>query len=283
MVKKRSHSASSGGEKSKKTKVISFDGVLKVIRLGTAEDFQELLTQGLVSDINTTNDKDETLLMIQCINRCLKGVKLLIEHGVDVHIKDGHGNTALILACRNYRDYNKEESSEVIKLIVSKEANMNVVSMFPSLIRGYERGTALFEACINGRLDIVRLLLELGAATDDADQNPLIESCALNSMDVIRLLVSHGVDVNAMDYYGHTCLSVACEKGYDDIVELLLDHGADMNLVRDMYHYNPFVLAIMHGRVSTVKLLFDRGADVHRVGDVVPLLAASQHGQVGVA
>ena len=230
-----------------------------------------------------TNDREETLLMIQCINSYLEGVKLLIEHGADVNITDGQGNSALILACRHYKDARKDECSEIVELLAAKGVNMNAVSVFSSPIRGYERGTVLFEACIKGRLEIVPLLMKLGAAIDATSQNPLIESCTLHNLDVVRFLISHGANVNIIDYYGHTCLSVACRNGFDDIVELLLDHGADINLVRDIYRYTPFILAIMHGRVSTVKLLLDRGASVHRKGNAVPLLVASQHGQVGVA
>ena len=223
--------------------------------------------------------------MIQCINRYLDGVKLLLEHGADVNIKDGQGNSALILACRHYKDYNnKEESAEVIKLLATKGVNINEVSVFPSLIRGYERGTGLFEACIKNRLEIVTLLLELGAATDDVEQNPLIESCALRNTDVARLLVAHGANMNVIDNGGRTSLSISCKEGYDDLVELLLDHGADMNLASDTYSIkHPLLCATAHDWVSTVKLLLDRGADVHRVGDVLPLNAACEHGQVGVA
>ena len=114
MTKKRLNTAGGEGGEAKHARAISFDGILKVIRLGTAEEFQELLTQGQISNINTTNDRGETLLMIQCVNHCLRGVKLLIDHGADVNITDRHGNSAFILACRNYKEYAKEECASVI-------------------------------------------------------------------------------------------------------------------------------------------------------------------------
>ena len=106
---KRSNTAGGEGRYAKKARTISFDGILKVLRLGATKEFDELLTQGQISNINMTNARGETLLMIQCINHNLSGVKLLLVHGVDANIRDDQGNSALILACRNYKVYAKEE------------------------------------------------------------------------------------------------------------------------------------------------------------------------------
>ena len=195
----------------KKAKAITFDGILKVIKLGIDEDFQELLTQGLIPNINMINEKGETLLMILCASSSLRGVKLLIEHGADVNIADPQGNTAFILACRNFKDYIKDECSEIIKLLVSKGADVKSRCTFPSPIRSYRKGIALFEACLKNRLDVISLLLELGVEFNSTVQNPLIEACAMGSLPLVRLLLSHGADVNARDLDDHTSLGVACQ------------------------------------------------------------------------
>ena len=77
----RSRAKKFEGRNAKKARAISFDGILKVLRLGATEEFDELLTQGQISNINMTNARGETLLMIQCINHNLSGVKLLLVHG----------------------------------------------------------------------------------------------------------------------------------------------------------------------------------------------------------
>ena len=166
---------------------------------------------------------------------------------------------------------------------MAKGADIKAASRFSSAIRCYVEGTALFEAFLEGRLDIATLHLELGAAIKRAIHNPLVVFSDLRQNDVVRLLIAHGADVNLIDNDDRSSLSVACERGYDDLVELLLDHGADMNLVRSVYHCSPFLLACIKGCFSTVKLLVDRGADVNYVGERAPLVAACQHGQVEVA
>ena len=212
------------GRRTKTAKALSFYSVLKVIRLSTAEKFQELLTQGLISSIDMRNERGDTLLMFHCMNKCLNGVKLLLEHGADVNITDGRGNSALISACRHYKVDAKEECTLIIQLLVAKGADMNIACSFSSAIRGYQYGTALFEACITNRIEVVRLLLELGARTDVVHQNPLIEACVLRDQIIIRL-IAHGVDVNIIDNVRCTCMRIACEHGNDDLAELLLDHG----------------------------------------------------------
>ena len=276
-MKKSSSCASCKGSRTKTAKTLSLYSVLKLIRLSTAEDFEALLTQGLISSINMRNGRGETLLMFHCMNKCLSGVKLLIEHGADVNITDGRGNSALILACRHYKDDAKEECASIIQRLVAKGADMNIACSFLSPIRGYQYGTAFFEALITNRIEVLRLLLELGVRTDAVHQNPLVEACTMRNMAVIRLLLSHGADVNIIDNGCRTCMSIACEHGYDDLAELLLDHGADMDAKTGRYGQTPFLLACINVHLSTVKLLLDRGADANLTGDAIPLIAVCQY------
>ena len=205
-----------------------------------------------------------------------------------MNITDGQGNSALILACRHYKADCKVECDEIIKLLAVKGADMNASSNLSSAFRleGYERGTALLDACLRGRLDVVRLLLELGADIDDNNHNPLIEACTFRRIDIVRLLISYGANVNARNHNGHTSLGVACGCGFDDIVEVLLNHGADMYLFipQGPNKLNPLIIACMNGNVSTVKLLLDRGADINYMCDgCTPLLTACQHGDIRIA
>ena len=281
MTTKKSSKGSNDGEEALNTKAISFLFILKVIRKDTGEEFKELLTQGL--NINMVNGKGKTLLMIQCINLSLKGVKLLLEHGSDVNITDSRGNSALILACRHYKANCKEECADIIKLLVAKGTNINMSSRFPPTLRDYYRGTVLLEACIRGRLDVVTLLLELGADINDSYQNPLIEACTLRRINVVRLLISYGADVNGSNNYGNTSLGVACIYGFDDVVKVLLGHGADTNLLQGVNKLTPLVIACMNGHVSTIKLLLDRGADINYICEGrTPLLTACYYGKICV-
>ena len=270
---KRSNITSSSKEKRvKKSKDISFNDILKILKSGNEKEFEALLTQGLISDINMRNVRGNTLLIAPRKEINFIGVKLLLDHGADVNVTDTLGIHAIRFACRNYKD-SKKECTEIIKLLVSKGADINEKSDLPTLMRGYKRGTALFEACMSSQLDLASLLLELGA--DVYDQNPLIEACVLGDLSLVQFLLPHVTDVNIRsDKYG-SCLGVACKNGDDELVKLLLDYKPTRHFELEM----PFARACVYGHVSTLQRLIDHGADINRSANSTPLSIACSHGQ----
>lgn len=137
MASKRSYATSEGfdaGTKVKKPKTISLEGILTVLRIGTNEDFEELLTEGLLVNINKKYNKD-TLLMIQCNNSCLNGVKILINHGADANIGD-----PFTIACSKYNQFCEEDCGEIIELLVAHGAHVNPSCTFPSIVRFHSAG-----------------------------------------------------------------------------------------------------------------------------------------------
>ena len=104
-------------------------------------------------------------------------------------------------------------------------------------------------AARDGRLESARLLLDAGAAIEQADANaitPLLAAIANNHPDVARLLIERGANVNAVDWYGRTPLWTAVEARNMDfdnntfvnnvdrapllaLIDVLLDKGANVN------------------------------------------------------
>ena len=275
---KRSNITTSSKEKRvKKSKDISFDDILKLLKSGNEKEFVDLLTQGLISDINMRNVRGNTLLIVLCKENNLKGVKVLLDHGANAYITDTLGIHAIRFTCRNYKD-SKKECTEIIKLLVSKGADINAKSELPTLMRGFKRGSALFEACMNSQLDLANLLLELGADADD--QTPHVEACAKGDLNLAQLLLPHVADVNRRVGRHGSCLDVACKNGDDELVKLLLDHQPPRHFELE----TAFVRACEHGHISTLQLLIDHGADINylRYG-TTPLTTACTYGQYSTA
>ncbi|MEU8780292.1 ankyrin repeat domain-containing protein [Streptomyces sp. NPDC048637] len=118
--------------------------------------------------------------------------------------------------------------------------------------------TPLYLAAVSGQLDIVRLLLEAGAAPDT-------ESRGQPGSDGLPLCAA------------------AC-WGHEEVVRALLAHGADPDLREDDgTSYTPLMWAATHGHHRTAQLLLEGQADPdagHR--DRTPLMAAAERGSVAV-
>jgi uncharacterized protein len=77
-----------------------------------------------------------------------------------------------------------------------------------------------------------------------------------------RRLIDAGADVNAVNRYGVTPLSLACLNGNRELVERLLEAGADSQRSLPGGE-TPLMTAARTGRVAPVRLLLARGAEVN--------------------
>ncbi|XP_062600897.1 serine/threonine-protein phosphatase 6 regulatory ankyrin repeat subunit A-like [Saccostrea cucullata] len=91
--------------------------------------------------------------------------------------------------------------------------------------------TALTAACYNGKMSIVKALLEAGADVNlkDKRSTPLIEACLGWNIDVVKVLINAGADVN-LQGKSLTPLTAACRYERILVVKELVKSGADVNL-----------------------------------------------------
>jgi hypothetical protein len=80
------------------------------------------------------------------------------------------------------------------------------------------------------------------------------------NMDLVRLLLSVGADPNRKNNSGQTSLFLACWHNFEIVVRLLLDNGADINSV-DHRGWTPLMISAYHGHRQIVKELLARKAD----------------------
>ncbi|EOD29526.1 hypothetical protein EMIHUDRAFT_365862 [Emiliania huxleyi CCMP1516] len=83
--------------------------------------------------------------------------------------------------------------------------------------------TPLFVACRNGQLECVRLLLEAGAAIDQADEQgatPLFVACHFGQLEVAKLLSSYGASRAATPF--GTPEEAANSRGHADLAAWLV-------------------------------------------------------------
>jgi hypothetical protein len=130
---------------------------------------------------------------------------------------------------------------------------------------GAEAGcTPLFVAALNGRAQMVQLLLERGARpglrSTRGGVHPLYAACLEGHADVVRVLLSSGgdaaVDVNeiGVEADGSTALMGCCEGGHTALARLLLNRGADVG-ARGRSGATALFYATQQGHDHVVRLL----------------------------
>ena len=228
-------------------------------------------------------------------------VALLLKHGANIETKleflphDDYcqeGFSAL-----NFASYSHHW--DVVKLLVAGGADINKINIGEHF-EAIHHLTPLMYACVEGNIDVVKELLDLGAdinsaiwhsAVDDPYSSPLIlasthghidlvkfilaheqftaretipyalvEACNNDQVDIAELLRAHVDNVDVFGVGADTPLAKACEQGGLESVQLLLDLGADVNVPANASGGTALMRACAGGRVKAAKLLLGLGA-----------------------
>lgn len=254
----------------------------RMVRLGKIEQIRKSLENGTLSPHHTSSD-EKTMLMLAAEEGHIEIVRLLLDKGTKINVRDKGGATAL-----TYAAY--ENKSGVVKLLLERGADPN--------LPGSHGRTALFFAACKGYVDIVKDLIAKGAnvnARDEKgisilgckhranDRNPEVVRLLLSQgavphsglilwaaengyLDIIQTLIAKGIDVNyaskKKDGGGYTALMAASKNAHYEVAKELLARKADIN-ARDDQGYTALQYAVENRRNPVALLLIDAGADVN--------------------
>jgi len=122
------------------------------------------------------------------------------------------GATPLVLAA-------EVNNTEAIKALLAAGADPRIPT---------EQGTTALMLSAGGGTDIQR-----ARAPEERDQ----------AIETAKLLVEHGVDVNAVGQYGWTALHAAAYQGMTDVIEYLVSKGANVNEM-DAFGQTPLSISL---------------------------------------
>jgi ankyrin repeat protein len=148
--------------------------------------------------------------------------------------------------------------------------------------------TPLLLAAEHGQLEVVRVLLDLGATLDYTGRwglDPLGGAAQSGNVEILRLMLERGAKVNAASGRG-TALHVAAQFGNLEAARFLIEQGADVNAGTAVGGYTPLHAASFRDTGEVAELLIARGAGVNAIdprGGTTPLHAAAGAGNVAVA
>jgi ankyrin repeat protein len=136
----------------------------------------------------------------------------------------------------------------------------------------------LCRAVKRGSIDIVRLLLQVGAdfnLRDKWEDQPLL--LASSSPEITRLLLEHGSDVDAKGSDGGTALA---KSKSIDVSQVLLEYGARID-ASNYKRETALIRAISEKRIDQARFLLERGANVNaKAKHRTPLELAASSGRV---
>jgi uncharacterized protein len=274
------------------------------------------------ADANSSDVTGESSLMMAARTGAVEAIEVLLRHGAKVNARDPeYQQTPLMFAARGGH-------ADIVRLLIKNGADVsaqsakgqtpefrppsaNSGSKGEGIVRGGwpERGerdptpgakTPLLYAAREGHLEIVKILLNAGAAIEQPDADgvtPLLMAIVNNQLPVARFLVEQGANINVADWYGQTPLWAAVDvrnldvagperdNGVDRdaalaLIQLLLDRGAAVNsrikeyppqrrwITRlgslswvDFTGQTAFLRAALAGDVTVMRLLIQKGAD----------------------
>jgi ankyrin repeat protein len=121
----------------------------------------------------------------------------------------------------------------------------------------------------------------------EEDRNsPLHIAADRGSLAVIKYMVRHGAEINVLDDYGSTPLTISIFNDSFPAATFLVENGADPNFISTNHHAQaiPLFTAMKRKSPAMVKLLLEHGADFKIEGsdDLTPLQFAACSGNLEI-
>ncbi|MBD3254170.1 MAG: hypothetical protein GF383_03715 [Candidatus Lokiarchaeota archaeon] len=128
----------------------------------------------------------------------------------------------------------------------------------------------LKEACYEGHLGVVKLLIQAGADPNGGDfgasENPLMKVARHGYIDIANYLLEQGADIEVRSYEGHTPLLFAAYDGKNEMVQFLINRGANVNATNNL-NWNAVMQACVQGYYDLVKVLIEAGSELHLIDE----------------
>ncbi|XP_053402711.1 ankyrin repeat and SAM domain-containing protein 6-like [Mercenaria mercenaria] len=198
---------------------------------GDVETAQAVLDEGL--GVDTTDENENTALMVAAGNGHDQVVRLLLMRGAAVDKTNLYGWTPVMQAARHGH-------ANIVSLLLQHQVDINATNSFGA--------SALTLAARGGHLQVVRLLVEAGIDINGSSQceyTPLMTAAQQGHDAVLRLLLDRGCDVNyRTPSTGITPLMLASLNGHMTTAQILIERGGDPNITTVLDHTALAIAAI---------------------------------------
>ena len=224
------------------------------VREGDPFVLRTIINTGLC-DINGKNLNAVTPLHLAVLMGNAQMVRILLDNGASVFVKDAFGNEAVVWA-------DITDNDEIVFILKEKEKEAirsNFVEEFsPKKIEN--------QGGVN--IELVQMMIEAGADISEKDRygyTALHNVALMNETYAAHLLIEAGADINVEHKSGNTPLDIAImARSYRpsviNIIEMLLDAGANIN-------HDTMTSTIGEDDTEILRMFLDTGLDVNKVAE----------------
>jgi hypothetical protein len=143
------------------------------------------------------------------------------------------GTVLSMAACQKEEKKSLDLSQDMVKAIVQgKPIEVKQLLDKGEAVDAKQNGqTALHVASMNGKVDIISILIARGAKVDAVDEQgitPLMLAAKDGQVDAVKALLAQGANIEAQNKMGENALHIAGAHGKKDVVTELLDRGANI-------------------------------------------------------
>jgi ankyrin repeat protein len=171
-------------------------------------------------------------------------VSAFLAKGLDPNTTDAEGNTLLMLATRG-------DHEDLVKLLIHWKAS-------PARRNAYG-DTPLMAACLDGFLDVAKLLVAAGAQVNGPGWTPLHYAAFDGRTDIVNYLLDVGANKDALAPNGYSALMLAVRNGHLPAARALLARAPDLN-VKGQDGETALSIATQRGERELAEVLRHAGA-----------------------
>jgi ankyrin repeat protein len=194
------------------------DKLLAGIRQKDIEAVRRIVADGIdLNPISGLHDVNKPLAYAAAYGN-LEIVKLLIKAGADLNGQVAYGDVALIKA-------DEHGNVEILEYLIEQGADVNLPNLYgmtPFIgLCGSGRLNLVQFAATHGADVNSSYRAKVGEGAGMKNFSPLETAAFRGRLDVVKLLLSLGADPRTKDYKGRSPIELAKSKGHEDVAKLL--------------------------------------------------------------